>query len=115
MQSPLLVVLPPVFVRCSFLLPRIPYRANFVQPHTNATDANVCRTELLRGPLFYVIIMTAATVIFWRESPVGMMVISLMCGGDGLADIIGRKFGSAKLPFNRSKSWAGSFAMFAGK
>ena len=43
------------------------------------------------------------------------MVISLMCGGDGLADIIGRKFGSAKLPFNRSKSWAGSFAMFAGK
>ena len=44
-----------------------------------------------------------------------MMVLSLMCGGDGLADIIGRKFGTAKLPFNTSKSWAGSAAMFAGK
>ena len=72
------------------------------------------RTELLRGPLFYVIIMVAATMVFWRQSPVGMMVISLMCGGDGLADIVGRKFGSAKLPFNRSKSWAGSLAMFTG-
>ena len=59
--------------------------------------------------------MTAVTVVFWRESPVGMMVLSLMCGGDGLADIIGRKFGTAKLPFNMSKSWAGSAAMFAGK
>lgn len=74
-----------------------------------------CRTELLRGPLFYVMVMTATTLVFWRQSPVGMMVIALMCGGDGLADIIGRKYGSAKLPFNRSKSWAGSLAMFSGQ
>ena len=80
-------------------------------------DKLVCtaRRELLRGPLFYVLVMTAVTVVFWRESPVGMMVLSLMCGGDGLADIIGRRFGATKLPFNRSKSWAGSAAMFAGK
>jgi len=77
--------------------------------------AFVARQELLRGPLFYVLIMTAVTVVFWRESPVGMMVLSLMCGGDGLADIICRKFGNANLPFNTSKSWAGSAAMFAGK
>lgn len=38
-----------------------------------------------------------------------------MCGGDGLADIIGRRFGgNAKLPHNSNKSWAGSAAMFAG-
>ena len=73
------------------------------------------RQELLRGPLFYVLIMTAVTVAFWRDSPVGMMVLSLMCGGDGLADIVGRRFGTAKLPYNRAKSWAGSLAMFAGQ
>lgn len=73
------------------------------------------RQELLRGPLFYVLIMTAVTVVFWRESPVGMMVLSLMCGGDGLADIIGRRYGTAKLPFNKAKSWAGSLAMFTGE
>lgn len=75
---------------------------------------SVHRQELLRGPLFYVLIMTAVTVVFWRDSPVGMMVLSLMCGGDGLADIIGRKYGTAKLPFNKAKSWAGSLAMFIG-
>jgi phytol kinase len=47
--------------------------------------------------------------------PPGLVAISLMCGGDGLADIIGRRFGSTnKLPFNKSKSLAGSLAMLVG-
>jgi len=33
----------------------------------------------------------------------------------GLADIVGRRFGSQKLPYNRNKSVVGSIAMvFAG-
>lgn len=35
-------------------------------------------------------------------------------GGDGLADIVGRRFGGVKLPWNSNKSWAGSLAMFIG-
>ena len=43
------------------------------------------------------------------------MAISLMCGGDGLADIVGRRWGSsARLPWNPAKSWPGSAAMFLG-
>ena len=38
----------------------------------------------------------------------------LMCGGDGLADLVGRKWGTAKLPFSAAKSWAGSAAMLIG-
>lgn len=30
----------------------------------------------------------------------------------GVADIMGRKFGSVKIPYNQSKSWAGSISMF---
>lgn len=56
----------------------------------------------------------AVTLLFWRQSPIGITVVALMCGGDGLADLIGRKYGSAKLPFNQNKSWAGSLAMFFG-
>ena len=45
----------------------------------------------------------------------GVAVFSLMCGGDGLADIVGRRLGKThKLPWNASKSWAGSGAMFLG-
>ncbi len=73
------------------------------------------RSELLRGPLYYVLILVAVTSIFWRENPIGVVALSLMCGGDGLADIIGRRFGgNNKLPYNESKSISGSMAMFAG-
>ncbi len=70
--------------------------------------------EILRGPLFYGIVFVVCTVVFWRHSPVGVLALMLMCGGDGLADIVGRRLGTAKLPFSPDKSWAGSAAMFAG-
>jgi len=72
------------------------------------------RREILRGPLFYGIVFVICTVLFWRESPVGIMALMLMCGGDGLADVVGRRWGKIKLPFNDRKSWAGSAAMFLG-
>ena len=70
--------------------------------------------EILRGPLYYGIVFVAATLIFWRNSPAGVVALMLLCGGDGLADIVGRRWGRARLPFNPSKSWAGSLGMFAG-
>ncbi|XP_047334906.1 probable phytol kinase 1, chloroplastic [Impatiens glandulifera] len=68
--------------------------------------------ELLRGPLYYVLVLIACGVIFWRDSPIGVISLAMMCGGDGIADIIGRRFGSLKLPYNRNKSLAGSMSMF---
>lgn len=68
--------------------------------------------ELLRGPLYYVLILISSSVLFWRQSPVGVIALAMMCGGDGFADIMGRKFGSAKIPYNKQKSLAGSFSMF---
>ncbi|XP_016647332.1 PREDICTED: probable phytol kinase 1, chloroplastic isoform X2 [Prunus mume] len=68
--------------------------------------------ELLRGPLYYVLILILCALVFWRESPVGVVSLAMMCGGDGVADIMGRKFGSIKIPYNQKKSWAGSISMF---
>jgi len=70
--------------------------------------------EILKGPLYYGVVFVACTLLFWRHSPVGILALMLMCGGDGLADVIGRRWGVAKLPFNPSKSWVGSAAMLAG-
>jgi phytol kinase len=72
------------------------------------------RREILRGPLYYGVVFVAATLIFWRGRPAGVVALMLLCGGDGLADIVGRRWGRAKLPFNPSKSWAGSLGMFLG-
>ncbi|KAL8551682.1 hypothetical protein ACS0TY_000667 [Phlomoides rotata] len=68
--------------------------------------------ELLKGPLYYVLVLILCAVVFWRDSPVGMISLAMMCGGDGIADIMGRRFGSAKIPYNPLKSWAGSISMF---
>lgn len=72
------------------------------------------RREILRGPLFYGVIFVIVTILYWYDSPVGIIALMLMCGGDGLADIFGRRFGHQKLPWNKGKSWIGSLGMFLG-
>ncbi|XP_062204178.1 probable phytol kinase 2, chloroplastic [Phragmites australis] len=68
--------------------------------------------ELLKGPLYYACAITLTTIIFWRTSPISIAVICNLCAGDGVADIVGRRFGHAKLPHNPEKSYAGTIAMF---
>ncbi|KAG4397713.1 hypothetical protein GLYMA_10G200500v4 [Glycine max] len=63
--------------------------------------------ELLRGPLYYVLILILSALVFWRESPIGVISLAMMCAGDGIADIIGRRYGSMKIPYNEHKSLAG--------
>lgn len=70
--------------------------------------------EILRGPLYYGIIFVIATVVYWTDTPTGIIALMLLCGGDGLADIIGRRWGKRKLPWAEGKSWLGSLAMFGG-
>jgi phytol kinase len=72
------------------------------------------RREILRGPLYYGIIFVVLTLIYWKSSPVGIIALMLMCGGDGLADILGRTWGARRIPWNRAKSYAGSFGMLVG-
>ena len=79
-----------------------------VQSMTRTNDPK----EILRGPLYYGIVFVVCTVVFWRHSPIGILALMMMCGGDGFADIIGRRLGQHKLPFSVDKSWAGSSAMF---
>ncbi|MFQ6624881.1 hypothetical protein Gotur_003537 [Gossypium turneri] len=67
--------------------------------------------ELLKGPLYYAITVTLACVVYWRTSPIGIAALCNLCAGDGLADVVGRRLGRKKLPYNRNKSIAGSVAM----
>lgn len=72
------------------------------------------RREILYGPLFYGIVFVVMTLVFWKESPIGMVALMLMCGGDGLADILGRGIRSPHLPWSQGKTVAGSAGMFLG-
>jgi len=70
--------------------------------------------EILRGPLFYGIMFVVLTVVYWKDSPIGITALMMMCGGDGIADIVGRRVKSPKLFWSREKSVAGSLSVFAG-
>jgi len=72
------------------------------------------RGEILRGPLFYGFVFIAVTLIHWKDTLIGIPALMMMCGGDGIADIIGRRVSSPKLPWSPEKSVAGSLSVFAG-
>ena len=70
--------------------------------------------EILRGPLFYGIVFVAMTLIYWKDSLIGIPALMILCGGDGIADIVGRRVKSPKLFWSPEKSLAGSFSVFVG-
>ncbi|KAH7549859.1 hypothetical protein ACOSP7_025169 [Xanthoceras sorbifolium] len=71
------------------------------------------RRELLKGPLYYAATITLASLIYWRTSPIAIAAVCNLCAGDGFADVVGRRLGREKLPYNPNKSVAGSVAMAA--
>lgn len=86
--------------------------------HDEAAVQAMTRTgnprEILRGPIYYGIVFIATTILYWYESPIGIVALMLMCGGDGLADILGRRYGKLRLPWNPDKSWIGTLGMLIG-
>ncbi len=80
--------------------------------------------ELLGGTLYYVIMFAVITILWFYvpvtgiagATPMVAIVVGCLAGGDGLADIIGRKYGGErKFGIGGSeKTLAGSFGMFIG-
>lgn len=107
-----LAALVPLAITLQFILVGLGYIRDeaAVRAMTRTGD----RREILRGPLFYGLVFIFLTLFYWYETPIGITALMLMCGGDGLADILGRRFGKTPLPWNRRKSWIGSLGMLLG-
>jgi phytol kinase len=72
------------------------------------------RREILRGPLYYGIMFILLTVLFWKDSPVGITALMIMCGSDGIADLVGKRYDKYRLPYSPNKTIAGSISVFIG-
>jgi phytol kinase len=110
--SPYLAALVPFAITLQFLLVGLGVMRD--EAAVKALSRSGDRREILKGPLYYGIIFVLLTILYWKNSPIGMIALMVLSGGDGLADIIGRRFGKHKLPWNQGKSWAGSLGMFLG-
>lgn len=125
----------PIFVLCWLMFPDLPfsrYLAALVplvitiqfilvgagilkdEAAVQAMTRNGDPREILRGPLFYGVMFVLLTILYWKDSPIGITALMMMCGGDGVADIVGRRIRSPKLFWSREKSVAGSLSVFAG-
>lgn len=70
--------------------------------------------EILKGPLFYGLIFVVVTILFWKDSLVGIISLMILCGGDGFADLVGRRVKSRQLNWAKNKTIGGTIAMFLG-
>ncbi|NWF94996.1 MAG: hypothetical protein HXY34_02540 [Candidatus Thorarchaeota archaeon] len=80
--------------------------------------------ELLKGTLYYAIWIVIITLLWFyvppaglaSASPLALIIIGCVAGGDGMADIVGRKYGGER-KFGiggAQKTVAGSFGMLIG-
>jgi phytol kinase len=125
----------PIFVLCWLMFPDVPFArylaalvpllitVQFIMVGTgimkdDAAVQAMTRTgnpkEILRGPLFYGIMFVVLTILYWKDSAIGITALMMMCGGDGIADIVGRRVKSPRLFWSHEKSVAGSLSVFAG-
>lgn len=80
-------------------------------------------SELLKGTLYYAILVVVVTLLWFyvpvdgiaSATPNALIVMGCLAGGDGFADVIGRKYGKHKYGTAGSqKSVEGSIGMFVG-
>jgi phytol kinase len=72
------------------------------------------KSSEIAAPLTYGLAFTIATTLFWTRSPAGVAALMILCGGDGMAEILGKRFGKRRLPWSTHKTWAGSLGMLLG-
>lgn len=69
--------------------------------------------EARGGPFIYVNMIIACLLIFWTSSPIGVVALCTLAAGDGLADLVGRRFGKTNTwPGLQSKSMVGTLAFW---
>jgi phytol kinase len=71
------------------------------------------KRELLKGTLYFVIVAMICGTVYYKQ-PAGVMAMAMLGWGDGLAPIIGTRFGKMKYHILSDKSVEGSLAFLAG-
>ncbi len=64
-------------------------------------------------PLSYIVsVLSLISLSFFIDERLCFAAISILAAGDGFAGVMGSRYGSHRLFFNKDKSWAGSLSDF---
>ncbi len=69
------------------------------------------RKELLKGPLYFTVVMCIMGTFFYRQE-IAVISMGILGWGDGLAPVIGKKYGTIKYKVFVEKSLQGSLSFF---
>jgi dolichol kinase len=69
------------------------------------------KTGFAVEPLSYIIsVLSLLSLSFFIDEKLCFAAIGILAAGDGVAGVIGRKYGRHRLSFNKDKSWEGSLS-----
>jgi uncharacterized protein (TIGR00297 family) len=89
--------------------------AFYLSPHwVRVTTRPDERGTVSRAKLCYALASLCALVVFWRTPCVGPGAFAILAIGDALSNLVGRKFGGYRFPYNPKKTLAGSAAFVLG-
>ena len=71
------------------------------------------KRELLKGTLYFVLVAMICGTLYYKQFP-GVLAMAMLGWGDGLAPIIGTRYGKIKYHILSDKSVEGSLAFLAG-
>ena len=71
------------------------------------------KQELLKGTLYFVLVAMICGTLYYKQ-PAGVMAMAMLGWGDGLAPIIGTRYGKIKYHILSDKSVEGSLAFLVG-
>ncbi|MCS6988719.1 MAG: phosphatidate cytidylyltransferase [Chloroherpetonaceae bacterium] len=101
-----------IFVIWIFLLVQKGFFADVNDEAVKTMTRTGDRRELLKGPLYFVIVATICGTLFYKTFE-GVVAMAILGWGDGMAPIIGSRFGRLKYKILSPKSVEGSLTMFA--
>lgn len=104
-EDPLMVAIVPA---CFVVINYVSYKKNVF----TAMERGSGKEDL--GTVYYAIsLLILALWTFYIHKPIiGLLGILIMGYGDGFAAVVGKRWGNHPLPFNKNKSWEGSFTVF---
>jgi dolichol kinase len=100
-----------ILVVWMFLLIQKGFFASAEDEAVKTMTRNGDRKELLKGPLYFVIVAIICGIFFYKTFP-GIVAIATLGWGDGIAPIIGYRYGKLKYQVFSNKSVEGTLSMF---
>lgn len=100
-----------IFVVWMFLLVHKGFFADGEDEAVKTMTRNGDRSELLKGPLYFVIVATICGTFLYKTFP-GILAMTTLGWGDGIAPIIGSRYGRLKYQIFSYKSVEGTLSMF---